>query len=111
LETIREGGGALDAVLYCPHHPDEGCPCRKPRPGLVDQACRQLPIDLSRSYLVGDDVKDIALGHAVGCRTILVLSGRMAAPTAAQCQPPPHQICQDLRAAADWILAHPRDPR
>jgi len=76
---------------------------------LIDQACRDRAVDLARSYVIGDDVKDITLGHTVGCRTVLVLSGRTSPGAAAQLQPRPDHVCQDLRAAADWILAQ-RDP-
>jgi histidinol-phosphate phosphatase family protein len=56
---VAEHGGRIDAVFYCPHRPDEGCECRKPRPGLLRRAARELGLDLARSYLVGDAVSDV----------------------------------------------------
>ena len=107
-DAIRDAGGALTGVFYCLHRPDEGCACRKPARGLVDQACREHSMDPARSYLVGDDAKDMLLGHAVGCRTILVLSGRTRAEEVPQWPIIPAQVCRDLREAAAWILAqHP----
>lgn len=73
---IRRQGGRIDAVFFCPHRPDEGCDCRKPQPGLLLRAARELDIDLTRSYLVGDAVTDVEAALAVGCSPILVLTGR-----------------------------------
>ncbi len=105
VEAVTHAGGALADVLYCLHRPDEGCPCRKPARGLIDQACRTHPIDLPRSFVVGDDPKDITLGRAVGCRTVLVLSGRTPATAVPQWPDAPDHVCRDLREAAGWILA------
>jgi len=73
---IHRRGGRVDAVYYCPHHPDEGCACRKPRPGLLLQAARDLQIDLSHSYFVGDAVTDVEAALAAGCSPVFVLTGR-----------------------------------
>ena len=62
----------VDAIYYCPHHPDDNCDCRKPNPGLVLQAVRDFDIDLEHSVAVGDLQMDVDLGKAVGCRTILI---------------------------------------
>ncbi len=109
--AVMEAGGALDAVFYCAHLETAGCACRKPQRGMIDQACARYPTDLSRSFMVGDDLKDILLGQATGCRTILVLSGRTGPEAPATWARLPDQICQDLRAAADWILAQAGDSR
>lgn len=73
---LARAGARVDAVLYCPHRPEERCQCRKPRPGLLLAASRRLGISLAGSYLVGDAVSDLAAGMAVGCQTILVMTGR-----------------------------------
>jgi D-glycero-D-manno-heptose 1,7-bisphosphate phosphatase len=65
----------LDAVYFCPHHPDTGCECRKPRPGMLLQAAKDLGIDLSASFMVGDRYLDVDVGHAAGARSALVLTG------------------------------------
>lgn len=104
-DAITLAGGTITAVFYCPHREDERCACRKPARGLIDQACRAHPIDLTRSYVIGDDLKDIALGRAVGCRTILVLSGRTPAEAVPQLPTTPDHVCRDLHEAAAWILA------
>lgn len=105
IAAIRAQGGRIDGVLYCPHRETDGCDCRKPRRGLIDQADRQHPLDLPHSVIIGDDPNDLALGRAVGCRTVLVLSGRTPPEVAARLAPPPDHLCRDLQAAARWILA------
>ncbi|MBI4227228.1 MAG: HAD family hydrolase [Candidatus Omnitrophica bacterium] len=105
VAEIARMGGAIAGVLYCLHDDADRCGCRKPARGLIDQACRMRPVDLTRSYVIGDDLKDIVLGRAVGCRTILVLSGRTAADAVKQWPVAPDRICRDLEDAASWILA------
>jgi D-glycero-D-manno-heptose 1,7-bisphosphate phosphatase len=106
LAEIASAGGRVDRVYYCPHRPDEGCECRKPRPGLLFQASRELGLDLSRSFFVGDSYQDVAAGVAAGCTPILVRTGR--GETAANGPVPPGiespVIVQDLNAAVMWIL-------
>jgi len=74
-EAVRRSGGRIDAVYYCPHRPDEDCPCRKPRPGLILRAARELDIDLAASWLVGDDLRDLETAEAAGVRPVLVRTG------------------------------------
>ncbi|MFO8154461.1 MAG: D-glycero-beta-D-manno-heptose 1,7-bisphosphate 7-phosphatase [Pseudomonadota bacterium] len=77
---FAEAGAPLDAVYYCPHHPEDGeppyrrnCECRKPAPGMLQQAARELDLDLSRSLLIGDSERDIEAGRAAGvARTFLL---------------------------------------
>lgn len=76
VEEIRHGGGRIDAVFFCPHHPDQNCDCRKPRPGQLVRAANELDLDLARSCFIGDAVSDVEAGLAVGCSPILVLTGR-----------------------------------
>lgn len=71
-EELRGGRAALDGVYFCPHDIDDGCSCRKPRPGLLFRAARQHDIDLSQSWMVGDSQVDIQAGLSAGCRTVLV---------------------------------------
>ncbi|MFW6136384.1 MAG: D-glycero-beta-D-manno-heptose 1,7-bisphosphate 7-phosphatase, partial [Chloroflexota bacterium] len=76
LRAIEAAGGRVDLVTVCPHRPDEGCNCRKPRPGMLLAATQELDLDLSQSYLIGDAGSDIQAGQAVGCQCYLVLTGR-----------------------------------
>jgi histidinol-phosphate phosphatase family protein len=65
-------GGRIDAFYYCPHGWDEGCACRKPRPGLLFQAQRDFQLDLTRTAFVGDDERDREAAVAAGCRPVLL---------------------------------------
>lgn len=79
---IARKGARLDASYYCPHHPEgkvseyiRRCMCRKPEPGLILKAVKEMNIDLKRSYLVGDKTGDILAGERAGVKTILVKTG------------------------------------
>ena len=84
LETLLGTDGAfLDALYYCPHHPDSGyegevvelkipCECRKPKPGLILRACKDFNIDASQSIVIGDSPRDIECGKNAGCKTVLL---------------------------------------
>ena len=65
----------LDAIYFCPHLPDAGCRCRKPRLGMIESALAEFPIDLARSWMIGDKRLDVELGHNAGLKTALVLTG------------------------------------
>jgi D-glycero-D-manno-heptose 1,7-bisphosphate phosphatase len=69
-------GERVDRVYYCPHLPEEGCGCRNPRPGFLERAAVELGLDLPASYLIGDVESDVLAARAVGCRVVLVRTGR-----------------------------------
>ena len=64
----------IDKIYYCPHGPDDNCECRKPKPGMLLQAQRDFNLDLSKTYFIGDDQRDMQAGNAAGCKTLLVNS-------------------------------------
>ena len=81
-KELKIGGANLDSVYYCLHHPDSGqvkikkylknCDCRKPKPGLLLKAAKDLNIDLRKSFMFGDGLTDIEAGQAAGCKTIFL---------------------------------------
>jgi D-glycero-D-manno-heptose 1,7-bisphosphate phosphatase len=71
-EDLGRSGCRIEAFRYCPHDLDERCSCRKPEPGLLLGAARELELDLARSWMIGDSPTDVAAGRAAGCRTLLV---------------------------------------
>ena len=85
METLLGSSGAyVDAIYYCPHHPDKGfegeiielkfdCDCRKTKPGMLLKAAEDFNIDLSQSWMIGDGVRDILAGKNGGCKTALVV--------------------------------------
>jgi histidinol-phosphate phosphatase family protein len=76
VEMLRSAGAQPDAVYYCPHHPDDGCTCRKPGQLMVQRALNDLGLDRDRSWVVGDIDKDIMTGIKAGIRPILVETGK-----------------------------------
>ena len=81
-EMLALEGAHVDGWYFCPHHPSEGidgyrldCACRKPKPGMLFAAARDHDLDLSRSWLIGDNLTDCQAGAAAGCRTVLVRTG------------------------------------
>ena len=73
LDMVQPAGGRIDRIYYCPHRPDAGCKCRKPATGMALQAKADFPdIDFSRAWIVGDSVADMALGLALGMKTVLI---------------------------------------
>ncbi|MCK5806298.1 MAG: HAD family hydrolase [Lentisphaeria bacterium] len=101
-ELLEREQVQLDAVYYCPHHPDAGCGCRKPRPGMLDRAISEFDIDLTRSVVIGDKPSDIGLGESRGLRTILVRTGEGAEhEQRGDCSP--SLTADDLISAAAWI--------
>jgi D-glycero-D-manno-heptose 1,7-bisphosphate phosphatase len=75
VRQAEEAGGRIDAVYHCPHDWDEGCECRKPAPGLLFQAQRELDLDLTRTPFIGDDERDAEAADAAGCPSMLVSDG------------------------------------
>ena len=65
---LQQAGADIDGIYCCTHGWDEGCPCRKPKPGLLYQAQRDWSFDLTRAVVFGDDARDEAAAHAAGCR-------------------------------------------
>jgi D-glycero-D-manno-heptose 1,7-bisphosphate phosphatase len=75
-ESVHNAGGHIDGIYLCPHHPDEGCHCRKPRTGLIDQAAEENGIDIGSAVMVGDKFTDIECAKSAGCnRAYLVMTG------------------------------------
>ncbi|MDL2328818.1 D-glycero-beta-D-manno-heptose 1,7-bisphosphate 7-phosphatase [Desulfosarcina sp. OttesenSCG-928-A07] len=100
-------GGTITDIFFCPHRPDEGCDCRKPRPGLLIQASLRHRIDLSAAVMIGDSAKDILAGKAAGCgRTLLVKTGngRDALARLSAAGDLPDDVVDDLGAAVTVLL-------
>ena len=73
---VEKAGGVIDGIFYCPHHPDEGCSCRKPGTGLLQQIEKEFACKLQGCYFVGDSLKDIEAARAFACSPILVRTGQ-----------------------------------
>ena len=109
---LGAGGARMEAYYFCPHHPDaelepyrQRCRCRKPGPGMIERACRDLRLDPARSVMVGDRWLDVACGRAAGTRAILVRTGHGAheeerRPAGIEAD----AILNNLMEAVGWIL-------
>ncbi len=107
---LAQAGAAIDACYFCPHHPEHAlgdyrqeCACRKPLPGMLQQAALDLDIDLAASFMVGDKLADVEAGINAGCTPLMVLTGYGSAHLP-RC-PAGVQVCPDLPAAVEAILA------
>jgi D,D-heptose 1,7-bisphosphate phosphatase len=96
-EEFARFGVTLDGIYYCPHHPNEGCSCRKPEPGLFEKAIREHNIDPGRSYTIGDKELDVAAGNRAGTTTILINSAQTKTPEVSW-------AADTFESVADWIL-------
>ncbi|UCF67957.1 MAG: HAD-IIIA family hydrolase [Acidobacteriota bacterium] len=117
---LAAGGTRLDRAYVCAHHPDLGgpgfrrrCGCRKPAPGMLEQAARDLHLDLSRSFIVGDTFKDVGAGRAAGLAGVVMLRtgyGRGELMwNSARTDHWPDFIADDLASALEWIIRREED--
>ena len=109
---LAAGNAKIDRYYFCPHHPDAivpelrvKCTCRKPAPGMIEQACRELSLDPARSVMIGDRRLDVAAGNNAGTRGILVRTGHGAHEEAMPLGAArPDAILNNLMEAVGWIL-------
>lgn len=109
---LTRAGGGIDRFYFCPHFPEakvekyrQSCRCRKPGPGLIEQACAELDLDPRRSVMIGDRWLDVACGNAAGTRTVLLRSGHgphdeEAPPGGVRAD----AILNNLMEAVGWVL-------
>jgi D,D-heptose 1,7-bisphosphate phosphatase len=110
LKLFEIEGVVFDGFYYCPHHPQgkninykKNCDCRKPAPGLLFRAARELDIDLTASWMVGDILHDVQAGTQAGCKTILVDNGNETEWEFSATRTPAY-IVTNLSEVADYIL-------
>jgi D-glycero-D-manno-heptose 1,7-bisphosphate phosphatase len=97
-------GAEVDAILHCPHAPEDGCECRKPGTGMAREAATRFGFDPGRAFVVGDHAGDVGMGRAVGATTLLVLTGH-GVEERAQAAGLADHVVADLEAAADIITS------
>lgn len=97
-------GGTLDALIHCPHHPDDGCWCRKPRPGMLIEAMTRLGVTPTETIYVGDSVRDVEAARAAGCRAALVLTGKGGAAVETARALGVSDVVDDLAALVQILL-------
>lgn len=106
----------LAGFYYCPHHPEGkehrftgDCECRKPRPGLLIRAAKELNIDLAGSWMIGDILNDVEAGNRAGCRTILINNGNETEWVQGEGRTPAFTV-NSLREAAEKVISEERPP-
>lgn len=103
LNELKKNNVRIDRVYYCPHKPEDECFCRKPKPGLILKAVKDFNINLSKSWLIGDDVKDIILGRSLNIKTI-----KIGKKMPKQLKLEPNYYAKNLLEAINIILKKPR---
>jgi D-glycero-D-manno-heptose 1,7-bisphosphate phosphatase len=106
-ERVRAAGGELSGIFYCPHLPEDGCDCRKPRPGMFRALERELGVSVIGAPYIGDRLSDIEAAQAVGARPMLVRTGT-GAMTEALLAERNVAVFDDLRAAVRSLLDETR---
>jgi D-glycero-D-manno-heptose 1,7-bisphosphate phosphatase len=107
-QAVAEAGGRIDAIFFCPHGPEDGCTCRKPKAGMLHDIARRLDVSLSEVPLVGDSLRDLQAAASAGCHPYLVLTGKGRATwnqsgTSGEL-PAGTEVHDDLAAVADALL-------
>ena len=105
---LEQEEAALDAIYFCPHHPDDGCRCRKPGTAMVERAASELQLDLTRSYLIGDHARDMQLAKNVGAKAVLLTAWSVdpqGLDALKLAQAMPDTFTRSMTEAVDWILA------
>lgn len=114
IELLAKGGGNLEEIFYCPHHPEgtlpeysKTCGCRKPATGLIEQAVEKYGLQSSEAVVIGDKAVDIETGHNIGAKTVLVSTGygkdeKIKMKNAGQAAP--DYYANDLLEAANYLL-------
>lgn len=103
-QLVAEQGGEVGLIVHCPHGPDDGCDCRKPRPGMLLQIARHYATDLAGVWFVGDSSGDLQAALAVDCQPVLVKTGK-GQRTLAKPLPPGTLVFDDLAAVAAQLLS------
>ncbi|HTF97188.1 MAG TPA: D-glycero-beta-D-manno-heptose 1,7-bisphosphate 7-phosphatase [Cellvibrio sp.] len=116
-KLVEENGGEIGAIFYCPHHPDDNCKCRKPKPGMLDAIEAEFNTSVESYYFIGDSLRDLQAAVQKGCKPALVRTGN-GIRTLAQLAVPglqtntpfieadQVQVFDNLAAAADFIIAN-----
>jgi D-glycero-D-manno-heptose 1,7-bisphosphate phosphatase len=108
-EELKERGGHIEAIFFCPHAPEDDCSCRKPRPGLLLDIALRLKVPLTEVYAIGDSRRDIEAARTAGARPVLVRTGNGRSTEQAMDHQDPTPVFDDLGAAVGHILATTAD--
>jgi histidinol-phosphate phosphatase family protein len=102
---LSKKGAKVDAIYYCPHHPEDNCNCRKPETGLFKKAFKDFNIDSSKSYIIGDRMLDVEAGYKMGLKTVLVPEDKEKVEKEMRTSNiKPNFVCENFYSGVRWIL-------
>lgn len=104
--ALAQVGGRIDAVFFCPHTADSACDCRKPKPGLLEEAGQRFNVDLNGVPVIGDGLRDLQAAESVGAQPMLVLTGKGEKTLREGSFPKNTVIFPDLAFAVSALLAN-----
>jgi len=103
-KDLSKEDAMVDAIYYCPHHPDEKCNCRKPNPGMLEKAIKDFDIDIEKSFIIGDRMLDVEVGKKVGCKTVLIPEDKeLVEKEMQESDEEPDYISNDFYNGTIWI--------
>ncbi len=104
-KDLSKEDAMVDAIYYCPHHPDEKCNCRKPKPGLLEKAIKDFDIDIEKSFIIGDRMLDVEAGYKIGLKTVLVPEDKeKIKKEIEESDVEPDYACDNFHSGVKWIL-------
>ena len=106
MEMVFRQGGRIDALFFCPHTAEEGCNCRKPRTGMLEEIAARFHTELKGVPAIGDSLRDLQAADAVGAQPILVLTGKGRATQSAGGLPRKTAVFEDLAEATRHLIAN-----
>ncbi|MDD3265555.1 MAG: D-glycero-beta-D-manno-heptose 1,7-bisphosphate 7-phosphatase [Burkholderiales bacterium] len=111
-QSVEQAGGAIDAIIFCPHTPDDKCECRKPKPGMILDICERFHVEkVSKVAMIGDSLRDLEAIYAAGGIPILVKTGNGKKTLAKETLPEGTMIFDDLLAASEYVIEEDRQER
>ena len=102
---LSNKGASIDAIYFCPHHPEDGCNCRKPNIGLFKKAIKDFDVDPMHSFIIGDRMLDVEAGFKIGLKTVLVPEDKeKVEKEMMESKIKPDYVCEDFYSGIKWIL-------
>lgn len=111
MRELAAVGGYVEEIFFCPHHPEDGCGCRKPKPGMLHAIQEKYAVPLNETFYIGDSMADVGAAKAAGCKLLLVMTGN--GRKTLEHNPELHAVPQfaDLAEAVEHVLVESRRSR
>ncbi len=107
VRELAAVGGYIEEIFFCPHHPDEHCDCRKPKPGMLHAIQDKYHINLAETFFIGDSMSDLGAAEAAGCKLLLVMTGNGHKTLARAATASTIPSFADLHEAVEYVLTQP----